>query len=104
MGWPRAAEPCGGAPRWCGRVSSDGEALAVPLACASGEGGKAKLVVQVNWLGRDGRRAALIHGRTRPYQHGGGKSAKLELGSAFFMAGWGRAARELDGEAMDVLN
>ena len=33
-----------------------------------------------------------------------GKSVKLELGSAFFMAGWGRAARELDGEAADVLN
>ena len=48
------------------------------------------LVVQVNWLGRDGRRAALIHGRTRPYRHDGEKSAKLELGSAFFMAGRGR--------------
>ena len=63
-----------------------------------------KLVVQVNWLGRDGRRSTLVHGRTWPYQHDGEKSAKLELGSAFFMAGWGRAARELDGEATNVLN
>ena len=63
-----------------------------------------KLVVQVNWLGRYGRRAALIHGRTRPYQHGGGKSAKLELGSAFFMARWGWAARELTGGAVDGQN
>ena len=63
-----------------------------------------KLVVQVNWLGRDGRRAALVHGRTWPYRHGDGKSAKLELGSAFFMAGWGRAAKELGGVAIDVLN
>ena len=63
-----------------------------------------KLVVQVNWFRMDGRRAALVHGRTRPYRHGGRKNAKLELGIAFFMAGWGRAARELDGEATDVLN
>ena len=69
-----------------------------------GEGGKAKLVVQVNWLGRDGRRAALVHGRTRPYRHGGGKNTKLELDRAPFKAGWGRAARELDGEAADMLN
>ena len=61
-------------------------------------------MVQVNWLGRDGRRAALVNGRTRPYWHGGGKKDKLELGSAFFMAGWGQATRELDGEATDVLN
>ena len=46
------------------------------------------LVVQVNWLRRDGRRAAHIHGRTRPYRHGGGETPKLELDSAFFMARW----------------
>ena len=33
-----------------------------------------------------------------------GKSSKLELGSAFFMVGWGRAARGHDGEAVDALN
>ena len=60
--------------------------------------------MQVNWLEGNGRRAALVHGRTRPYRYGGEKSDKLELGSAFFMAEWGRAARELDGEAADVLN
>ena len=63
-----------------------------------------KLVVQVNWLGRDGRRAALVHGRTQPYRHDGRKSTKLELGSAFFMAGWGWAVKELDGEAADMLS
>ena len=68
------------------------------------EGDKAKLVVQVNWLGRDSRRAAHIHGRTRPYRHGDGETLKLKLGSAFFMAGWGQAVKELDGEATDVLN
>ena len=60
--------------------------------------------MQVNRLGRDDRRAALVHGRTWPYRHGGGKTPKLELGSAFFMAGWGRAVRVHDGEAMDALN
>ena len=49
-------------------------------------------------------RAAHIHGRTWPYQHGGGETPKLELGSAFFMAGWGRAARAPDGEDVDALN
>ena len=63
-----------------------------------------KLVVQVNWLRRDGRRAAHIHGRTRPYRHGSGETPELELGSAFFMAGWGRAARAPDGEDVDALN
>ena len=63
-----------------------------------------KLVVQVNWLRRDGRRAAHIRGRTRPYQHGGGETPKLELGHARFKAGWGRAVRGRDGEAMDVMN
>ena len=62
------------------------------------------LVVQVNWLERNGRRAAHIHGRTRPYQHGGGETPKLELGSAFFMATWGRAARPPDHEDMGALN
>ena len=33
-GWPHAVEPCGGAPRWCGRVSGDGEVVAVQLTCA----------------------------------------------------------------------
>ena len=50
-------------------------------------------VVQVNWFGMVGRRAAHIHGRTRPYRHGGRKNAKLELGIAFFMAGWGSGVR-----------
>jgi len=36
--WPRAVEPCGGAPRWRGSVSGDGEAVAVPLACARWRG------------------------------------------------------------------
>ena len=60
--------------------------------------------MQVNWIRADGRGATLVHDRTRPYRHDDGKSAKLELGSAFFMAEWDRAARELDGEAADVLN
>ena len=63
-----------------------------------------KLVVQVNWLERDGRRAAHIHGRMRPYRHGYGETPKLVLSSAFFMAGWGRATRGRDGEAVDVMN
>ena len=63
-----------------------------------------KLVVQVNWLGRDGRRAAHIHGWTWPYRHGGRETPKLELGSAFFMTGWVRAVRALDGEDVDALN
>ena len=62
------------------------------------------LVVKVNWLGRDGRRAAHIHGQTRPYWHGDGQTPKLELGSAFFMAEWARAARAPDGEDVDALN
>jgi len=33
-----------------------------------------------------------------------GKLPKLELGSAFFMVGWGWAARVHDGEAVDVMN
>ena len=68
------------------------------------EGGKAKLVVQVNWLRRDGRRATHIHGRTRPYRHGDGETLKLKLGSAFFMAGWGQAARRQEGEGVDRWN
>ena len=63
--WPRVAEPCSGVPRWHGRVSDDGEAVAVQLACVRWRGRQAKLVVQVNWLKRDGRRAALDHGRAR---------------------------------------
>ena len=62
------------------------------------------LVVQVNWLGRDGRRVADIHGRTWPYRHGDGETPKLELGRARFKAGWGQAARGRDGEAMDAMN
>jgi len=30
-GWPRAAEPCGGAPRRRGRVSDDEDAVAIRL-------------------------------------------------------------------------
>ena len=63
-----------------------------------------KLVVQVNWLGRDGRRAAHIHGRTWPYRHDGGETPKLGLGDAFFLARWGRAARAPNGEGVDALN
>ena len=62
------------------------------------------LVVQVNWLGKDGRRAAHIHGRTRPYWHDDGETPKLELGRTWFKAGYGRAARGHDGEDMDALN
>ena len=62
------------------------------------------LVVQVNWLGRDDGRATHTRGRTRPYQHGGGKNSKLELGCTRFKAGWGWAARGCDGEAVDVMN
>ena len=62
------------------------------------------LVVQVNWLGRDGGRAAHIRGRTQPYRHDGGKNSKLKLGRARFKAGWGRAARGRDGEDVDTLN
>ena len=29
--WPRAAEPCDGTPWWHGRISDDGEAVAVWL-------------------------------------------------------------------------
>ena len=85
-------------------VHRGGAVASVAIGRQGGEGGKAKLVVQVNWLRRDARRASLVHGRTWPYWHDGGKSAKLELGKAFFLARWGRAARELDDEAMDVLN
>ena len=31
--WPHAAEPGDGAPWWCDHVSSDGETVAVLLAC-----------------------------------------------------------------------
>ena len=62
------------------------------------------LVVQVNWLGRDGGRAAHIHGQTRPYWHGGRRNSKLELGRARFKAGWGRAVRGCDGEDVNALN
>ena len=67
-------------------------------------GGETKRVVQVNWIGADGMGVDLIRDRTWPYRHGDEKSTKLELGSACFMAGWGWAARELDGEATDMLN
>ena len=98
------AEPCGGAPRWHGHVSGDGEAVAVPLTCARWRGRQGKASSVGNWLGRDGRRAALVNGQTWTYRHGGKKSAKLKLGSAFFMVGWVQAARELDAKAADVLN
>ena len=61
-------------------------------------------VVQVNWFGMVGRRAAHIHGRTRPYRHDGGKNSKLELGHARFMAGWGSGVRWLNGESRDMMN
>ena len=63
-----------------------------------------KLVVQVNWFGRDGRRSAHIHGRTWLYRHSGGETPKLELDHARFKAGWGRAAGGHDGEAVDAMN
>ena len=62
------------------------------------------LVVQVNWIEADGRGTALVHDRTRPYRHNGGESSKLELGLAQFKARCSRAARELDGEAVVMLN
>ena len=46
-----------------------------------------KLVVQVNWLGRDGRRATHIHGQTRPYRHGGGKLQNWSLTVPFSWLG-----------------
>ena len=103
-GWPCAAEPCGGAPRWRGRVNGDGEAVAVPLTCARWRGrqGEASSVGELALGG--GRRVALDHGRSRPYRYGGGESSKLELGSACFMAGWGWAAGELTGGAIDGQN
>ena len=63
-----------------------------------------KLVVRVNWLGRVGRRATHIHGRTRPYRHGGRRNSKLEFGHARFKARWGQATRGRNGEAMNALN
>ena len=50
-GWPRAVEPCGGAPRWHGRISDNGKAIAVPLMCAwwrgrRGEAGGASELAQ----------------------------------------------------------
>ena len=61
-------------------------------------------MVQVNWLGRDGRRDAHIHSRTRSYRHGDGETLKLELGRAHIKAGWGRAAGGHDGETVDAMN
>ena len=68
------------------------------------EGGKAKLVVQVNWLRRDGRRATHIHDRTWPCRHGIGETLKLEHGRAHFKAGWGRTVRGCNGEVVDAMN
>ena len=62
------------------------------------------LVVQVNWLKRDGRRAAHILDRTRPYRHCGGETPKLELDQAPFKVRWGRVARQLDDGANNVTN
>ena len=53
------------------------------------------LVVQVNWLGRDDRRASHTRGRTWPYRHGDGETPKLELDRVPFKVGWGRVARQL---------
>ena len=61
-------------------------------------------MVQVNWLGRNDRRAADIHGRARPYWHGVEKNSKLELGRARFKAGWGSGVRWLNGESRDMMN
>ena len=43
--WPRAAKPCDSASWWHGRVSDDGEVVAVQLKHAGEEGVKAMLVV-----------------------------------------------------------
>ena len=62
------------------------------------------LVVQVNWLGRDDGRATHTRGRTRPYQHGGRETPKLELDRASFRAGWGRVAWQLCDGANNATN
>jgi len=103
-GWPRAAELCGGAPRWHGRINGDGEAVAVPLACARWRVRQGKASSAGELVQGGGRRAAIGTCRSRPYWPGGGESSKLKLGSACFMAGWGWAARELTGGAIDGRN
>ena len=68
------------------------------------EGMKVNLMVHRNWLGVKWWRAALGHGRAWPYRHGDGENPKLKLGRARFKAGWGRAARGLNDEAVGALN
>ena len=61
-GWPRVAKPCGSAPRWHGHVSSDKEAIAVPLAYARWRERQGE-TSGVGELDRaNGRGTALIHG------------------------------------------
>ena len=45
------------------------------------------LVMQVNWFGMGSRRAAHIHGQTRPYRYGSKETPKLELGHERIKAG-----------------
>ena len=53
-GWPRAVKPCGSSPRRHGRVSDDGEAVAVPLVCARWKGRQDK-ASGAGELAREGR-------------------------------------------------
>ena len=76
---------CGRAVRWRGRISGDGEAIAIPLVCARWRGRQGE-TSGAGEIRRDGRRVAHIHGRTWPYRHGGGETPKLELGHARFKA------------------
>jgi len=59
-GWQRVAKPCGSASWWRGRVSGDGEAVAVLLMCA-------------RWRGRQGEASS-----AGELVQGGGRMATIE--------------------------
>ena len=70
-GWPRASEPCGGAPLRHGCVSDDGETVEVRLRRAGRRGVRGESRGATN-LARGGQMGAtLSDGWTQPYRHGG---------------------------------
>ena len=103
-GWPRAAEPCGGAPRWHGRVSDEGEAVAFQLRRARWRGSQGD-ASDVGELAREGRLESCPHPRPN-VALSARRREKRQIGAwQCLLHGWvGSGSGGHDGEALDALN
>ena len=103
-GWPRAAEPCSGAPRQHGRVSDAREVIEVQPRHAGRREDGCKVSGALELVQGGPMEGCPQQWPSAALSTWWQENPKLKLGCAHFKAGWGRAARGLNDETMDALN